>query len=583
MRRNRNKIIVVLLILLISIGFAFLSSNLSIIGLTSVAGNKWDVHFENVQVNEDSVEADDPVIDNTKTAVNYSVQLKRPGDFYEFAVDAKNAGTIDAKIDTITTSGISSDIESLIDFSVKYIDGRNISNNDLLLASKYRTYVVRLEYKKDIDAADLNEDGFDLNISFSVKYVQSDISINESDFVKKVKSNAQDDSNINFKDISSDTNGKGLYLLSYTDNDAYPIYYYRGNVSDNNAKFAGFCWKVVRTTDTGGIKLIYNGVPDQNGYCNARKTGTQLSTNSPFDSTGEVPKGVGYMYSNKHYTVTNIPNDSSYIYGSDVLYSNGSYTLVDTGKKNNYRHYTCSNSSNTCEKVYYVFHEYGDSLELIDGEDIIDALNNMKNNETSSSVKVVIDDWFKNTFKTYFDNNGKDYKDYLEDTVWCNDRSVSTDEQLSFSGWVPNGGEYNKFLYFSPYYRTFIGEPSLTCPNKNDAFTVDDIQKGNGSLEYPVGLLTSDEVILAGGQSGNNPNFYLNTGEYWLTMSPSYCDSNQWGSFCYQHTLYSNSYFSSYIVYSSSGVRPSISISSNVKLSDVGDGTEENPYEFLLD
>jgi len=37
MRRNRNKIIVVLLILLISIGFAFLSSNLSIIGNTLVS------------------------------------------------------------------------------------------------------------------------------------------------------------------------------------------------------------------------------------------------------------------------------------------------------------------------------------------------------------------------------------------------------------------------------------------------------------------------------------------------------------------------------------------------------------------
>ena len=55
MRRNRNKIIVVLLILLISIGFAFLSSNLSIIGNTLVSKQTWDIHFENVQVNEETL------------------------------------------------------------------------------------------------------------------------------------------------------------------------------------------------------------------------------------------------------------------------------------------------------------------------------------------------------------------------------------------------------------------------------------------------------------------------------------------------------------------------------------------------
>ena len=60
---------------------------------------------------------------------------------------------------------------------------------------------------------------------------------------------------IDFSAISSDTNGKGLYTLSSTSNDAYPIMYYRGDV-DNNVLFGGFCWKIVRTTDTGGIKLI---------------------------------------------------------------------------------------------------------------------------------------------------------------------------------------------------------------------------------------------------------------------------------------------------------------------------------------
>ena len=26
-----------------------------------------------------------------------------------------------------------------------------------------------------------------------------------------------------------------------------------------NVKFAGFCWKIIATTNTGGVKIIYNG------------------------------------------------------------------------------------------------------------------------------------------------------------------------------------------------------------------------------------------------------------------------------------------------------------------------------------
>ena len=42
---------------------------------------------------------------------------------------------------------------------------------------------------------------------------------------------------INFSTISSDTNGKGIYTFSSTAGDEYPIYYYRGEVDNNNVKF----------------------------------------------------------------------------------------------------------------------------------------------------------------------------------------------------------------------------------------------------------------------------------------------------------------------------------------------------------
>ena len=64
---------------------------------------------------------------------------------------------------------------------------------------------------------------------------------------------------IDFSQGASNTNGKGIYMRAGTENNDYPILYYRGDISDNNVIFGGFCWKMVRTTETGGVKLLYNG------------------------------------------------------------------------------------------------------------------------------------------------------------------------------------------------------------------------------------------------------------------------------------------------------------------------------------
>ena len=87
---------------------------------------------------------------------------------------------------------------------------------------------------------------------------------------------------INFNAVSSSTNGQGLYIRAGTENDMYPIYYFRGAVDNNHVLFANFCWRILRTTDTGGVKLIYDGVPS-GGECNNTGADTQLSSTSLFN------------------------------------------------------------------------------------------------------------------------------------------------------------------------------------------------------------------------------------------------------------------------------------------------------------
>ena len=56
--------------------------------------------------------------------------------------------------------------------------------------------------------------------------------------------------------------------VDYGDTTTYAnnIYYFNGAVENNNALFGGYCWKIVRTTDTGGVKMIYNGFPTTDDY-----------------------------------------------------------------------------------------------------------------------------------------------------------------------------------------------------------------------------------------------------------------------------------------------------------------------------
>ena len=94
----------------------------------------------------------------------------------------------------------------------------------------------------------------------------------------------------------------GEHKDSFTEAASQNIYYWYGNSSTTanaildkwNVLFGGFCWQMIRTTDTGGVKLIYNGVPTD-GKCNNTGTAQQIGT-SKFNSGTNSPANVGYMY-----------------------------------------------------------------------------------------------------------------------------------------------------------------------------------------------------------------------------------------------------------------------------------------------
>ena len=362
---------------------------------------------------------------------------------------------------------------------------------------------------------------------------------------------------INFANISSSTNGQGLYAFKPTVNDTNPVYYYRGAVTDNNVLFGGFCWKIVRTTSTGGTKLIYNGVP-VGGECTATTgTDTQLETTRKFNTSANSPAYVGYMYGTS-YTISGKSSSNlttSYKYGNSFTFDGANYHLVDTIDSSgdwatdyntlNNNHYTCFDATGTCSSLYYIYFTNSSAayyITLANGKNAPQALDEMltsSSNTISSTIKSAIDTWYTSNLVTNKAN--------LEDTIWCNDRGI-----YKLNGWDPNGGDITKYLYFAPNIRlTSLYFPSLKC-NPNDAFTKS-ISNGNGKLTNPIGLITTDEVMLAGGSSGkNNSTYYLYTNQQYWTDSPYYFRNNNTDGW-YVH---STGNFGNTSVSASLGVRP---------------------------
>ena len=232
--------------------------------------------------------------------------------------------------------------------------------------------------------------------------------------------------------------------------------------------------------------------------------------------------------------------------------------------------YTCaSTSSSGCTTLYYL--ESEDTITTANVKTISrtgTTYDDTHANITDSTIKGKVDEWYEEHIL------GTEYETYIADSLFCNDRSISSNKPSSSYTNSGIGMEVTAYRwYYGPWssasYRQY---PRLTCSNQNDRFTVDDEITGNGDLSYPIGLITTDEVVLAGGYNTSNSGYYLYTGNHYWTMSPDYFvgdDANV-------RVVNSSGNANYYSVNGSYGVRPVINLKADsLKL---GDGSAGNPY-----
>ncbi len=188
-----------------------------------------------------------------------------------------------------------------------------------------------------------------------------------------------------------------------------------------------------------------------------------------------------------------------------------------------------------------------------------DTYEETHENINDSTIKTVLDTWYE--------ENLLSYASYIADSGFCGDRSIYEGEGTGLG----YGKNLTYYQVYNRYNNTY--KPQFSCPQSNDLYTTSSSNKGNKALDYPVGLITIDEVLYVGGRSSNNESYYLYIDDWCWTMSPVDFD----GSFAVVGSILSvGRLYNEGVVYSRS-VRPVINLKSDIGFTQ-GDGTGNNPY-----
>ena len=194
--------------------------------------------------------------------------------------------------------------------------------------------------------------------------------------------------------------------------------------------------------------------------------------------------------------------------------------------------------------MYYILLENG--VETVDTT-LNEMLYDNNVNTKDSAIKKLIEEWYY--------NNLREYDEYLEETIYCNDRSIR-----NIAGWKDDGGNPDSYLLFKEYNSI----SDLSCSNETDKFS---ISNNKAKLKYKVGLTSKSEMNLI-----NNSIARKTGASYWLGSPYSFYIND--ARVRYVNTdrdLAGDNVSYSY------GARPSVSLKpGTVPVS--GDGSMNSPY-----
>ena len=384
-----------------------------------------------------------------------------------------------------------------------------------------------------------------------------------------------------------DNSGTGMYASTDNSGDTF---YYRGAVGGNYVKFGGYYWRVIRINGDGSIRMIYDGkTPHENGESSSdRQVGT-----SAFNSYWADNGYVGYMYgdtsnnqvteSTKTFDYNGLSPTTKYYFGTSYTFDQSTRSFKLSGdlvqatpkeyreKYNTSNYYSCMSTSSaaSCQRLVHVTSGVNDTTLRVKGIAYSStSYETAHQNDVNSTIKTYLDNWHNNNLTSYDSKLSKE-------AIYCNNRVPSTTNYGSYTnegyGNHPTMYDYEKFYDWQGTRRG----PNLVCTGENDQFSVSS-NIGNGVLTHSIGLITADEVNMAGGRtSAQNRLYYLYSGTQYWTMSPSHFDG-YWFNASEFYVTSTGALEYSYVYYGN-GVRPVINLDPS-KITFTGTGTMQDPY-----
>ena len=277
---------------------------------------------------------------------------------------------------------------------------------------------------------------------------------------------------------SIETGNKGMY--SYTEGTG-KTYYYRGAVDNNWVKYGKF----------KEDQIVYRGFYDEN------------STDEIWFDGKSSPKYIDYPTLSKCQTgVDSDMNGSSYNYKCNaVTYAHKGddmyWRIIRVDKDNKIKMiYAGNKAPSENAKVAITgadtnmgFTAYNNDYNHTEYVGFQYTTGSQRGTTTNSTIKTYLDNWYTK----YFNENVSTSR--FSQTTFCNDRNTS-------STWASTGSSIN----YAPYTR-------LTADNPTPTFECNtaDVVTNN------FGLITADEIVLAGGKlgTGNSAFYLINNMAYW--------------------------------------------------------------------
>ena len=295
--RRKTKILLAFIactLILMGVGYAYLSKTISIKGTSVVSSNKWLIYFDNIDEIGGNIEAtsNPTIVDAEKQIIDLSLNMNYPGDKFEFTVYTVNDGNWDACIQSTELLNIPESLNRKLTYKVIYDEeGKSDYEHDVTAGGvlySLESYIrdsskinkrkikVQLKLQDDIDLSNIDEI---IHVQFKINY-SSDMSTCKGGVEKYLlKVDPSHDVDDDYPGIYKDSKYSTKELTTLANMNTGDTYTFGYGVRSN---YYVKSWKKVYTEE--GVVHIDELEADENGYA-IFEDGSKIFTMANYDVT----------------------------------------------------------------------------------------------------------------------------------------------------------------------------------------------------------------------------------------------------------------------------------------------------------